>query len=165
MLLLVRHSAPELDPARPADEWRLSDEGRERCRPLADRLAVFEPRMLLSSPEPKARETAELIAEPLSLAVHVDERLRETARSSVGWLEREELERGVAELFARPQELVFGEETADHALARFSSVVDGLQRAAVVSHGRVISLYAARRTGRDPFELWRSLKLPDVVVL
>ncbi len=165
MLLLVRHSAPELDPARPADEWRLSDEGRERCRPLADRLAVFEPRMLLSSPEPKARETAELIAEPLSLAVHVDERLRETARSSVGWLEREELARGIAELFARPQELVFGEETADHALARFSSVVDGLQRAVVVSHGRVISLYAARRTGRDPFELWRSLKLPDVVVL
>lgn len=165
MLLLVRHSAPEPDPTRPAEEWALSEEGRRRCGPLAERLAGYEPRALLASPEPKARETAELIAPRLGLEVQVDERLRETARRTVGWLEPEEFERRVAQLFARPDELVLGEETASSALARFSSVVDALEDAVIVSHGTVISLYAARRAGRDAFELWRSLELPDVVPL
>jgi hypothetical protein len=29
----------------------------------------------------------------------------------------------------------------------------------------VISLYAAARSGRDAFELWSSLELPDLVVV
>jgi hypothetical protein len=35
--------------------------------------------------------------------------------------------------------------------------------AVVVTHGTILSLYAAARTGRDAYELWRGLELPDVV--
>jgi hypothetical protein len=35
--VLVRHSVPEVDPARPAEEWRLSEEGRARCAALRGR--------------------------------------------------------------------------------------------------------------------------------
>ena len=163
MLLLVRHSVPTVDRGRAAEEWRLSEEGRRRCGPLGERLAAYEPQLLLSSPEPKARETAELVAPPLGLEVQVDERLRETARRTVGWLEREKLQHGIAQLFARPDEVVYGEESANDALARFAAAVDGLEDAVVVSHGTVISLYAAARTGRDAYELWRGLELPDVL--
>ncbi len=118
----------------------------------------------MSSPEPKARETAELIALPLGLEVQFVDGLRETARRTVGWLEPDELERGIRALFDRPDEVVYGEESASAALARFEAVVAELpERAVVVSHGTVISLYVAAKTGRDPFELWRSLELPDVV--
>lgn len=164
MLLLVRHSVPELDPAVPSEEWRLSEEGRRRCRPLAERLAAFRPRVLVSSPEPKARETAELIAPVLGLEVQLSDGLRETARRSVPWLQRDVLERGIRDLFARPNEIVFGEESAAAALKRFSAAVDGLPEAAVVvTHGTVLSLYVAAKTGRGGFEVWRSLELPDVV--
>ena len=164
MLLLVRHSLPELDPAVPADEWSLSDEGRRRCGPLAERLAAFRPQTLISSSEPKARETAELIAPALGLDVQLSDGLRETARRSVPWLHADVLERGLRDLFARPNEIVFGEESAAAALDRFSAAVDGLpEPAVVVTHGTVMSLYVAAKTGRDGFELWRSLKLPDVV--
>jgi 2,3-bisphosphoglycerate-dependent phosphoglycerate mutase len=61
-LLLVRHSVPAPDPSVPSEEWRLSEEGRGRCAELARHIAVYEPQRLLSSPEPKALETAELIA-------------------------------------------------------------------------------------------------------
>jgi broad specificity phosphatase PhoE len=78
----------------------------------------------------------------------------------------EELRRAVRELFERPNEVVFGEESAARALARFSTAVDGLgEKTVVVSHGTVISLYAAARTGRDAFELWSGLELPDLVVV
>lgn len=165
-MLLVRHSVPELEPGIPSEEWRLSEEGRSRCGPLAERLAGLGAQALLSSTEPKARETAELVAPALGLEVELSDGLRETARRTVGWLEPEELERGIRSLFARPDEVVYGEESAAAALARFEAAVEGLpESAVVVSHGTVISLYVAAKTGRDPFELWRSLELPDVVAL
>jgi broad specificity phosphatase PhoE len=84
----------------------------------------------------------------------------------VPWLEHEELRRAIRTLFERPDEVVFGEESASDALGRFSAAVDGLAEATVVvSHGTVISLYAAARTGRDAFELWSVLELPDLVVV
>jgi broad specificity phosphatase PhoE len=163
-LLLVRHSAPELDPSVPSEEWGLSEEGRRRCGPLAERVGAHGPELLVSSSEPKARETAELIGRPLGLDVQLVDGLRETARRTVGWLEPDELEHGIRALFSRPDEVVYGEESASAALARFEAAVAGLpERAVVVSHGTVISLYVAAKTGRDPFELWRSLELPDVV--
>ena len=163
-MLLVRHSAPELDPSAPSEEWRLSEEGRRRCGPLAERLARHEPRVLFASSEPKARETAELVAPALGLDVQVSDGLRETARRTIGWLAADDLDRGIRELFERPGEVVFGEESAAAALARFEAAVAGLpEPAVVVTHGTVLSLYAAPRIGRDVYELWGSLQLPDVV--
>jgi broad specificity phosphatase PhoE len=163
-LLLVRHSAPELDPSAPSEEWRLSKDGRRRCGPLAERLARYEPRVLLASSEPKARETAELVAPALGLEVQLSDGLRETARRTIGWLAPEDLDRGIRELFERPGEVVFGEESAAAALARFEAAIAGLPEPAVaVTHGTVLSLYAAPRIGRDAYELWGSLELPDVV--
>lgn len=163
-MLLVRHSAPELDPSAPSEEWRLSEDGRRRCGPLAERLARHEPRVLLASTEPKARETAELLAPALGLEVQLSDGVRETARRTVGWLAPEEIDRGIRELFERPGEVVFGEESAAAALARFEASVAGLpEPAVVVTHGTVLSLYAAPRIGREMYELWDSLELPDVV--
>jgi broad specificity phosphatase PhoE len=53
-LILVRHSLPEMVAGVDAREWRLSDEGRERCIALAKRLAPYQPARLISSDEPKA---------------------------------------------------------------------------------------------------------------
>jgi broad specificity phosphatase PhoE len=165
-VLLVRHSLPAVDPARPAEEWRLSEEGRRRCGPLAARVAAHRPTAIVSSTEPKARETAELLGADLGLEMRESTALRETARRTVPWLKHEELRRAIRTLFERPDEVVFGEESALDALGRFSAAVDGLAEATVVvSHGTVISLYAAACTGRDAFELWSALELPDLVVV
>lgn len=163
-MLLVRHSAPELDPSAPSEEWRLSEDGRRRCGPLAELLARHEPRVLLASSEPKARETAELVAPALGLEVQLSDGVRETARRTVGWLAPDEIDRGIRELFERPSEVVFGEESAEAALARFEAAVAGLpEPAVVVTHGTVLSLYAAPRIGRETYELWGGLELPDIV--
>jgi broad specificity phosphatase PhoE len=165
-VLLVRHSLPEVDPSRPAEEWTLSDEGRARCAPLAARLGTYAPEGIISSTEPKARETAELIGAELGLEVGESPALCETARRTVPWLEPESFRRAMQTLFERPDDVVFGEESAAHALARFSAVAAGVdERTIVVSHGTVISLYAAERTGEDPFAIWSRLELPDLLVI
>lgn len=166
MLLLIRHSVPEIDPRRPAAEWRLSEEGRARCNRLGAQVAGYRPERLLSSPEPKALETAELIAPKLGLEVELDGDLREHERRSLPFLPRAEFLDRMRKFFARPDEVVVGEESAGTARARFVAVVDSIGRpAAVVTHGTVIALYAA---GSDPdggFGFWKTLALPDVVTV
>jgi broad specificity phosphatase PhoE len=165
-VLLVRHSVPEIDPALPSEEWRLSGEGRRRCGPLAKRLREYRPIAILSSTEPKMRETAELVGAELGLEVRESPALRETARRTVPWLDADEFRRAVRGLFERPDEVVFGEESAVDALERFSAALDGVdERSVVVSGGTVISLYAAVRTGEDAYEVWSRLELPDVLVV
>jgi len=163
-LLLVRHSVPAPEPSVPSEEWRLSEDGRSLCGPLAIQVGAHEPRRLFSSPEPKALETAELMAPVLGLEVEIEDGLRETARRTVGWLEQNVLHERIRQLFAKPDEIVFGEESASAALARFSRVVEGVEeQAAFVTHGTVMSLYVA---GSDPdggFGYWKTLGLPHVV--
>lgn len=165
-MLLVRHSVPAPDPSVPSDEWRLSEEGRALCEPLAIQVGAHEPQRLLSSPEPKALETAELIAPVLGLEVEIEDDLRETARRTVGWLEQNVLHERIRQLFAQPDEVVFGEESASAALARFSRVVDGVEeQAAFVTHGTVMSIYVAGAEPDGGFAYWKTLGLPDVVLL
>jgi broad specificity phosphatase PhoE len=82
-----------------------------------------------------------------------------------------DFERAVARLFTRPNELVFGRETAADAEHRFAAAVeDVLARNAdgnvvVVAHGTVISLFVARHTSLDPYEYWRLLGMPAFAVM
>lgn len=170
-LLLIRHSAPEIVPGAPARDWRLSAEGRRRCDALARRVAAYAPRVLVTSVEPKARETAELVGARLGMPVETAAGLHEHERDNVGYLGREAFEAAVAEFFARPDALVLGRETAAQALARFSRAVDAVLAAhptgtlAVVTHGTVLTLFVAARAGIEPLPFWRGLVLPDLVAL
>ncbi len=170
-LLLVKHSLVEIDETVPAHEWILSSEDRERARRLAKKLSSYKPEAIVSSVEPKARQTAELIAEECSVNVHAMDDLREHERSHVPFLQRDKFETFVKEFFEKPDSLVFGDETATRAVARFQKAVDAAIQTtnadllAVVSHGTVISLFVAAVTGCDGFLLWQELELPSCVVL
>lgn len=170
-LVLVRHSLPEIDPARPARTWELSAEGRRRCAALAQQLAPYVPARLSASPEPKAAETARLAGEQLGVPATIVDGLEEHHRATSPFVGAEQFQRTIAAFFAEPERLVFGEETADEAEARFSAALDGLLAAhpghnhVVVAHGTVIALFVSRRAGVEPLGLWRQLGLPSLVAL
>jgi broad specificity phosphatase PhoE len=170
-LILVKHSQPQIVPALPAAQWRLSDEGRRRSAVLAERLAPYLPAAIVASREPKAMETGYTVASILGTPFATAEGLHEHDRSNVGWSSAEEFEAAVARFFAQPSDLVFGRETADQARNRFAAAVDDAIAAhpagnlVVVAHGTVIALLVAARAGVEPFPLWRQLGLPSFVVL
>lgn len=168
-LVLVRHSLPQMAPGLPASLWALSEEGRHRCRPLAEALAAFQPDVIVSSREAKAVETGRLVAERLGKPFETADGLHEHERSNVSFAGRERFEAAVAEFFARPDELVFGDETAQQALGRFSqaiyAVIARQQTIAVVTHGTVMTLFVAHVAGVEPFSFWCGLGLPAFVVL
>ncbi len=170
-LLLIKHSAPEIVPSQPARLWTLSATGRARCPVLARHLGAYAPATIISSTEPKAAETAQLIAEVLGSSWYCMEGLHEHDRSNAPFLGTAEFEMTIARFFAEPGTLVFGGETADAACERFSrAIMEVLRRhpqgdLAVVAHGTVITLFVARTNGIDAFDFWRRLGLPSYVVL
>src|SRR5579884_1059252 len=122
-LVLVKHSLPHIVPDVPARQWQLAEEGRRRCRPLAERLAHYRPAVITASSEPKALETARLVAAHLGVPYRMAEGLHEHDRENVGFLGEQEFDAAVAHFFARPDELVLGRETAARARRRFAAAV------------------------------------------
>lgn len=170
-LILVKHSLPELVPDLPAARWRLAAEGRRRCAALADRLAGYDPVVIATSVEPKAGETATIVAARLGKPVVTVEGLHEHDRSNVAFLGDAAFRAAVVRCLSQPDDLVFGRETATEARQRFAAAVEGVVESypdgnvAIVAHGTVIALFVAAHAGTDPVRLWRRLGLPSFVVL
>ena len=166
-LILVRHAAPTIEPDSPAPAWRLSYAGRRAAFARAGRLAGFAPTSVVASPEPKALETAQILAAPLGLAVTEDEGLAEHHRPDLPFGSREAFEARMATFFAEPASPFFGGESADQAQARNTATHErhAAQPHKDASHGTGISLYLARRLGLEPLALWKSLALPEAFVL
>jgi broad specificity phosphatase PhoE len=170
-LILVKHSLPEINPKTDAHDWPLSTEGRNRCHMLAEQLVPYQPTRFISSDEPKAIETAEIISARFNMPSTVVADLHEHDRRNTPYLaHKQEFEAAIAKFFDQPDVLVYCNETANQALARFSEgikklcmVVDG--DLAVVSHGTVITLFVAAHNAVNAFEFWRHLALPSFVVL
>ncbi|MFI5273406.1 MAG: histidine phosphatase family protein [Ktedonobacterales bacterium] len=166
-LILVRHAAPRIVPEVPAAEWHLSPAGRAAAATLASQLDAYHPLpQIASSDESKARETAAFIAARFGMPVTLDNGLREHDRSGTPYLGTEAFAATIARFFAAPQERVFGRETADQALRRFTAAVAAHVAMArggdvvVVTHGTVLALYVGAATGRAAFAVWRELGLP-----
>lgn len=171
-LILVRHSLPIFQPEIPASQWRLSEEGLRRAALLPQHLSPYHPTRIISSPEIKAQQTAQIIASSLHLPCLIKVGLHEHERpQAAGKTSREQFESLVAAFFAHPNQLVFGSESADQAYVRFSSAIDQLITAypqetlVIVAHGTVISLFISRNCFIEPFQLWRRLGLPFIIVL
>jgi broad specificity phosphatase PhoE len=170
-LILIRHSQPRLEPDRPASQWPLTEEGRQRCIVLAERLAAYAPDLIVTSRERKAIETSALVAARLALPTLIAPGLHEHEREQVGWLSNPAFEQAVSAFFAQPNELVFGEETASQAGARFDAAVRDVlashpaQTVAIVSHGTVITLFLAQHAGVAALPFWTRLDMPALVVL
>ena len=168
-LLLVRHSLTAPVAEQDAHDWPLSAVGRRRCLFLAAALAPWQPTRLVSSTEPKARETARITGALLRRPVSALPGLEEHDRRGIGFLPAAEFQASVAALLTRPGERVFGRETGREAALRFGRALATLNTpgatTVVVTHGSVLTLFLAAQGLVDPLPFWRALGLPALVAL
>lgn len=170
-LILVKHSLPLIEPNVPGPKWNLSDEGRLRCSALADRIREYAPSQIVCSTEPKAAETAELVAAHLGIEARQQPGLHENDRTGLPYLSKDEHLSLFRRFFSSPDEQVIGLETASRARKRFEAAVADVLKTSpsgnigIVAHGTVISLFVEARTGMNGFALWTQLDCPSYVVL
>lgn len=166
-VVLVRHAPSRLDPAAAAAEWRLEEEAEASIRSLAERLEPLGLDLVLTSLEPKAVATGRGLADRLRLPFASAPKLHEHQRGSLPLLSEDAWHDTQRRFFRHPDVLVFGRETATEARDRFRRGLESAlarnrgERPAVVAHGTVMSLLVARANGLDPFDLWRSIAMPE----
>ena len=170
-LILIRHAHPRVDPDKPSQEWDLSDEGRTGAQRLAVGLSDSGIRHIFTSTEPKAIQTAEIVADHLGMTALPRGGLQEHDRRGVGFLEPIVFDQAIRDLFAKPSERVFGGESGQEVVDRFSAAIGHIERElrdegltyACVTHGTAMSLYTSHLAGRDGHALWRGLEIPATI--
>ncbi len=181
-VILVRHAQSQVNPARDASEWGLTEAGQAAARRLSA-LALFEHAAgFCAGPEPKLRETLAPVAALYGMAVQSEPNFAETR--SAGWLNGDAFLETVRRLFAAPNQApAEGWEAASAAAARFAAGVERLCARhepivhpghalpgtfAVASGGRALVGYLAEVLGlnaEQAFETWQRLRMPDLAVL
>src|SRR5262245_51284597 len=101
-LILIKHARPTINPAKPPEEWPLSDEGRAAAGKLAEQLRSFKITQIFHSDEMKAIETAEVIAAKLDVPFALRDNIHEHDRSNVPHMRSGEFISHVELFFRKP---------------------------------------------------------------
>ncbi|NHZ71845.1 MAG: hypothetical protein GWP17_02015 [Aquificales bacterium] len=167
-IFLIRHANVIRDPAVSSHEWQLSANGRSRTKQLAHTL-TNHPTRLVTSTEAKAAETGQILADIWGIPCTTAPNLHEHDRRGVPYQPNQaEFESKIANFLARPDELIYGNETAVQALVRFKTAV-ALQleqyptdTLGIVAHGTVITLLMSHyNPALTPLTFWQNLSMPD----
>ncbi len=89
-LLVIRHALPLRSEPGQGSDPELSEDGIEQAKRLPDALARFPITRLVSSPQRRAMQTAQPVADALGLSVDVDDRLAEYDRDMAHYTPIEE---------------------------------------------------------------------------
>ena len=170
-LLLVKHALPDIQPDVPAKHWLLGEKGREQSLLLAERLRLYHPEAVITSEEPKAVETGEIVAERLDLPHRSAPGLHEHDITGEPYFDDPAaFEEAVKSLFDAPDQRRFG-ESANEALRRFAPAVTAAlepypnENVVLVAHGRIDTLFVASHNDVEPFAFWKSWPLGTFAVL
>jgi broad specificity phosphatase PhoE len=167
-LYLIRH-AQTRPTALPVETWPLSDLGLLQAPRLAEQPFWQDVHIICTSVEPKAIQTAQIVAERHDLPVEPNFDLRELRRPGdpVG-----DYESVVRQVLENPTRSVNGWEPAGEAQTRIMTAVERLlmlhenKTLAVVSHGLVLTLYLAYLTDTQPtLDLWRGLSFASATLV
>lgn len=157
-MVLIRHAEPVVDAHVLPEFWELSGKGRRDVSRLADVLAGANLDLLVSSPEVRAIQTAEILGSTLGVRVEIDTRLHEVRRP---WTE--------AHLLVDVHRYLDGEPVEDwEPLAgvrrRMRSALDeALERGRVgyVTHGTAMAALVGASERVDAWTFYRNLRKPD----
>ncbi|ODQ88638.1 histidine phosphatase family protein [Mycolicibacterium holsaticum] len=146
-LLLIRHALPHRSEPGQGSDPDLSAEGVEQAARLPDALARFPITRLLSSPQRRAIQTAQPVADALGLPVEIDARLAEYDRDLAHYIPIEQIAAEFPEELARLASGHLPSSVDEGAfLARINEAVKDAVAAgshqdtvAVFSHGGVIN--------------------------
>jgi len=171
-LVLIRHSQSLPVPSISPDQWGLSEEGERRCQSLVTHLTGIGCGRIYTSPEPKALQTAQYVADHFDVHIEVHDDLREHDRSNEPWLDSQvAFEERVIESFHLPDQLIFGNETINQAAKRFNDAITEIvaqnpdQDVVTATHGTVMTLFVCQHNVVNQIEFWSSLGMPAIAVL
>lgn len=146
-VLLIRHALPLRSEVGEGSDPELAEAGWEQARRLPGALARFGVSRLVSSPQRRARQTAEPVAAELGLPVEIEDRMAEYDRGMSHYVPLEEVRAERPDDWARMADgRLPGVVDADafysrvRAALRAIAAADHRETVAVFTHGGVINV-------------------------
>jgi probable phosphoglycerate mutase len=146
-LLLIRHALPLRSEPGQGSDPDLAEEGIEQAKRLPEALARFPLTRLVSSPQRRAIQTAQPVADALGLSIDIDDRLAEYDRDLAHYIPIEQIAEEYPEELQRLASGHLPSSVDEPAfLARITAAIRDLaaigdheDTIAVFSHGGVIN--------------------------
>lgn len=165
MLVFVRHGKTKIDKNVPVADWILAEQGEKEAQEIANSPTFEDVNVLISSSEEKAYLTIKPLADRLHKEIIRIPELGEIKRPNSEKLTLEEYEDMKVKIFKDLNFTDHGWETANHALERFKTAVEKIDKQyknqiiLICSHGTVMTLYFAYlKDEMDKlFDQWESL--------
>jgi len=165
-LIFIRHAKTKKEPNVPIERWVLAEEGLRSAQELAESGIFDDVDVLVSSDENKAYLTLKPLADKLKKKIMRVKELGEIKRPNSESLPTKEYEEVKARLLKDIDYTERGWETANHALNRFQTAVNKVDREyddkklLICAHGTVLTLYfAALQNKLDRlFSRWKELE-------
>ncbi|MFF2753582.1 histidine phosphatase family protein [Psychrobacillus sp. NPDC058041] len=162
-IYIIRHCQAEGQEANAS----LTERGYNQAVLLAEFLSNIKADRIISSPFLRALESIEPFAKSKSVDVQIDDRLAERVLSSLSmpdWLDK------LNETFSNMELKLKGGESSVEAQKRILEVINeiltsDLENTIIVTHGNIMSLLLKYYDNNFGFELWKSLRNPDVFLL
>ena len=161
--ILVRHAMSDVQPGVASKLWGITESAGEDCVLLAHALPELLAPVVWSSSEPKASQTAAIIAMRRGLQTAVDDGFGEVDRPTTWDGDYRALAAAYLAGAAHP-----GWEPRGQVMRRFADAVERATAAAagdgdlvVVNHGMAMSLYLELVARIDIVPFWQALTFPD----
>jgi probable phosphoglycerate mutase len=156
-LLLIRHALPLRSEPGQGSDPDLAEEGIEQAKRLPEALARFPLTRLVSSPQRRAIQTAQPVADALGLSIDIDDRLAEYDRDLAHYIPIEQIAEEYPEELQRLASGHLPSSVDEPAfLARITAAIRDLaaigdheDTIAVFSHGGVINALLHSILGTD----------------
>lgn len=122
-ILYLSHPEVKIDPKIPVPDWELSNIGRRRLVAATARGWPGRGWRIITSPETKAQQTAEHIANAFALPLHIHPDMGEVDRSAIGYLPADQYKAVAKALFDTPTIGPKGAESAQDASIRITKAL------------------------------------------
>ncbi|MHA1930155.1 MAG: histidine phosphatase family protein [Candidatus Thorarchaeota archaeon] len=164
-LVLLRHAEPHVEIADVPSKWGVSKEGKAQAIKLAFSGVFNDIDLIISSDEPKAYQTADMIALRQKQSVIRNPLFDELNRDGGFYLSSSQYKLAVQTILQDYSFRVDGWETAASALSRFKRGIDQVlaehssKRVLIISHGIVLTMYFSELLGNSDNMLVQELNL------
>ncbi len=152
----ITHPSVEIDKSKNPDEWKLSEEGKEKAKELLRKHFWAEVDIIFSSEEPKAKEVAKMASEKFGIETFSYKDLGEADRSATPFLPLEEYMEKIEEAYEKPSKSIVGWESHESVMKRNVNCLKGIVKKyknktiAIIGHGGAGTLIKCFIKGKEP---------------
>jgi len=166
-ILFLRHFETHVDKTTPVSQWELTEAGEAAMHELLDSDIITDLDRVYTSPEQKARRTAQAVAKEVDAPLEKVEALHEVDRSGEGFIEdHDEYVRMVGQYLQNPT-VPFDWEDRTQVEARIKTFLETVDasddRVMAVSHGMFLSTLLPPLDDTNPYTFWQHLNFGETI--